>query len=244
MMEWAFAGLTLLAIAFWVRRFLRMDLKEGSENKLLGSMSKDLHPLYSPLAQEIETQITILGITLNDAFGEREAGAHEMSWNVMRLARGEWTRLNDLVIGLNDSLANYLPTTNEIFVFRRIAVGRFKSRVMLDKVRMYEFLDQLIFSSKRRFGTQLRLLSSSTESLSKEFHRTCREGARSHDASNEVWSRIDVLFHDFDLIAKETLLAFRTLLSCQSPERAQDLAAELHGILERKIKTHATLLNQ
>jgi hypothetical protein len=241
MMQWLIGVLILASVALLLRNVLHMDVEEGSEYKLLGSLSKDLHPLYFPLAQEIETQITILGITLNDAFGEREAGKHELSWHVVRLARGEWNRLGDLVAGLQGELAKILPTTQGIAIYRRIAIGNFKSRTMLDNVRMYEFLDQLTFSSKRRFGLQLRLLSRSRELLNKEFQRTWREGARSLDSSNELWTRLDFLFHDFDLISKETLLAFRTMLSCQTPERAQELAAELQELLNRSSRTAVSL---
>ncbi len=244
LMHGLIALLILAAVALLLRKVLHMDVDEGSEHNLLGSLSRDLHPLYSPLAQEIETQITILGITLNDAFGEREAGQHELSWHVIRLTRGEWDRLGDLVTGLQGVLAKFLPLTHEIAILRRIAIGNFKSRTMRDHVRMYEFLDQLTFSSKRRFGLQLRLLSRSRELLNNEFQRTSREGARSLDSSIEMWTRLDFLFHDFDLISKETLLAFRTMLACQTPERAQELAAELQELLRSSSRVAVTLQKQ
>ena len=243
-MRWFIAGLTLAAVALVLRRILNMSVAAKPPGRSLGSLRKDLHPLYLPVAQEIETQITILGITLNDAFGEREAGRHEMSWRVVRLARGEWERLTELVVGLHNVLAKFLPATDGVVIVRRVAVGHFKSNAVIDNVALYEFLDQVLFSSKRRFALQLRLLLRTSALLSKEFHRACREGERSLDSSNELWTRLDHHFHDFDLIAKETLLAFRTLLACQSPARAEELASELQDLLGRRTRVSVSALNQ
>jgi hypothetical protein len=80
--------------------------------------------------------------------------------------------------------------------------------------------------------------------LSKEFRRACREGALTLDSSDELWTRLDYYFHDFDLIAKETLLAFRTLLACQSPEQAQELALDLRMLLERGMRVSVSPSDQ
>jgi hypothetical protein len=126
-----------------------------------------------------------------------------------------------------------LPAANGIVPVRRIATGHFKSRAVIDNVGLYEFLDQVLFGSRPRFSLQLRLLFRTSALLIKEFKRACREGERTLDSSDELWTRLDYYFHDFDLIAKETLLAFRTLLACQSPEGAQELALDLQILLER-----------
>ena len=200
------------------------------------SLRDDLNAIYNPLAQEIETNTAILGVTLNDAFGEREAQRHEVAWHVVRLAQGEWDRLTDLVVGLLGVLTKFLPSTNGVVPLRRVAVGHFKSRAVMDYVGLYEFLDQILFGSKLRFALQLRFLFRATAVLGKEFKRACREGALILDSSDELWARLDHYFHDFDLIAKETLLAFRTLLACQSPERARELALDLRVLVERGVR--------
>src|SRR5208337_4427861 len=120
----------------------------------------------------------------------------------------------------------------------------FKSRPVIDNVGLYEFLDQVLFRSKHRFSLQLRLLLRSTAVLSKEFRRACREGERTLDSSEELWTRLDYYFHDFDLIAKETLLAFRTLLACQPPEGLQELALDLQTLLERGTRVSVSLSHQ
>ena len=243
-MQWVIASLILAAVAVLLRRILRMGAKRKSPGRALGSLREDLHAIYQPLAQEIETNTTILGITLNDAFDEREANRHEVAWHAVRLALGEWKRLGGLVVGLLNVLTKFLPVTNGIVPMRRVSVGHFKSRAVRDSVGLYEFLDQILFSSKHRFALQLRFLFRASATLSKEFNRACREGALTLDSSDELWARMDYYFHDFDLIAKETLLAFRTLLACQPPERAQELALDLHVLLERGMRVFVASSHQ
>ena len=55
-MRWLIAGLTLAVVALLLRRILNMGAAGKPPEKLLGSMRKDLHALYLPVAQEIETQ--------------------------------------------------------------------------------------------------------------------------------------------------------------------------------------------
>jgi hypothetical protein len=167
-----------------------------------------------------------------------------MAWHVVRLAVGEWERLTELVVGLQGVLAKFLPATHGVVVVRRLAVGHFKSRAAIDNVALYEFLDQVLFSSKRRFALQLRLLFRASAILSKEFRNSCLEGERTLDSSGELWTRLDYYFHDFDLITKETLLAFRTLLACQSPERVQELALDLQMLLERGTRVSISISSQ
>jgi hypothetical protein len=80
--------------------------------------------------------------------------------------------------------------------------------------------------------------------LGKEFKHACREGERSLDSSEELWNRLDYYFHDSDLIAKETLLAFRTLLACQSLEGLQEIALDLQSLLERSTRVSVSPSNQ
>jgi hypothetical protein len=243
-MRWLIGSLILVAVAVLLRWILQMDATAKSKGGGLGSLRPDLQAIYRPLAQEIEAHASILGITLNDAFGERDANRQEMAWHVVRLAVGEWARLAELVVGVQSILAKFLPATNGIVSLRRIAAGHFKSRAVIDYVGLYEFLDQVLFSSKHRFSLQLRLLSRASALLSKEFRRACHEGERTLDSSDELWTRLDYYFHDFDLIVKETLLALHTLLICQSPEGRQELALDLQTLLERGLRVSVSPSNQ
>jgi hypothetical protein len=242
--RWLIGGLILAAVAALMRHILHLGAKGKAWVGGLGSLRADLRTIYEPVAQEIEAQTTILGITLNDAFGEREADRDEMAWHVVRLGRGEWERLTELVVGLQSVLSKFLPLTNGIVPVRRVAVGHFKSRAVKDHVGLYEFLDQVLFNSKHRFALQLRLLFRASAILGKEFRHACREGERTLDSSEELWTQLDYYFHDFDLIAKETLLAFRTLLACQSPEGLQEIALDLESLLERSTRVSVSPSNQ
>jgi hypothetical protein len=243
-MEWLIGVLILASVAVLLRRILHMGTMGKTSAGGLAFLPKALQAIYEPFAQEIEAQTTILGITLNDAFGEREAGRHEMAWHVVRLTMGEWERLTELVVGLQGVLSKFLHATNGIVPVRRIAAGHFKSRAVMDNVRLYEFLDQILFRSKGRFALQLGLLLRASALLRKDFKHACREGALTLDTSDELWTRLDYYFHDFDLIAKETLLAFRTLLACQSPERIQELALDLQTLLERGMRVSVSPSNR
>ena len=204
----------------------------------------ELHAIYHPVAQEIDAHATILGITLNDAFSEREANRAEVAWHEVRLAVGEWDRLMTMVVGLQNALSKYLPSTELVVPVRRVVAGNFKTRSVIDYVGLYEFLDQVLFGSKQRFALQLRALSRTSALLTKEFHHTCRQGELALDCSGTVWNRLDFYFHDFDLIAKETLLAFRALLACQSPEGVRALVADLQPLLERGVRVPVPVADQ
>lgn len=243
-MKWVMGWTILVVTGILLRRLLHMGAAARSSSTGIGSLRPDLQAVYGPLALEIEAHTTILGITLNDAFGERRAARHEMAWHVVRLAVGEWVRLAGLVLGVQSILMKFLGSTNGVVPLRRVSSSHFKSREAIDHVRFYEFLDQVLFSSRRRFSVQLRLLTGATSLLSKEFRRVCREGERSLDASDELWSRLDYYFHDFDLISKETLLALRTVLTCQSHAGVQELALDLQALLERGVRVSVSPSNQ
>jgi hypothetical protein len=238
-MLWAVSVLILALVALLLRQILHM----GRTHEPAGNGSRSLHgrlaTIYQTVAQEIETQTGILGVTLNEAFTEREASHREMAWHVVRLTTGQWERVAELLSSLHTVLAKFMNTTPGVVVVRRVAVGHFKSRAVIDNIAVYELLDQLLFSSKGRFALQLRFLRRASTLLKKEFRRTCWEGERTLDQSDELWTRLDYFFHDFDLIAKETLLAFRSLLTCQSREGAEALFREVLSILQQG--THASL---
>jgi hypothetical protein len=244
-MQWVGGVLVLATVAVLLRRALRMGGRRAKVRaRAQESLRADLQAIYAPVEQEVFARITILGITLNDAFGERQANRHEMAWHIVRLAMGEWERLTELIVGLQDLITKFLPGSIGVVPARRIAVNHFKSLTMKDYVGLYEFLDQILFRSKLRFALQLRLLSHGSAALGKEFSRACRDGSLSYDSSDELWCRLDYYFHDFDLVCKETLLAFRTLLVCQSSQGAQVLALDLIDLLDRGMRVSVSPARQ
>ena len=244
MTQWLIGVAVLGAVGIGLRRVLRLGAPAKPRVGGAVPLGIELHAIYHPVAQEIDAHATILGITLNDAFGEREANRPDMAWREVLLAVGEWNRLMAMVVGLQNTLAKYLPTTDLVVPVRRVVAGNFKSRAVIDYVGLYEFLDQVLFSSKQRFSLQLRALHRTSTLLTKEFHHTCREGELALDCSPEVWNRLDFYFHDFDLIAKETLLAFRVLLACQSSAGVQALAMDLQPLLERGVRVSIPVTDQ
>ena len=175
-MHWVTGTLILATVAVVVRRALHMGDNGKAQRRRQASLRPDLQALYTPVEQEVAARTTILGITLNDAFGEREANRHDMAWHIVRLAVGEWERATELTEGLQNLISRFLPDTNGVAPLRRVAISHFKSRAVRDYVGLYEFLDQLLFSPKHRFGLQLRLLFHGSTVLSKEFKRACRRG--------------------------------------------------------------------
>ncbi|MGH7869371.1 MAG: hypothetical protein ACREP9_17470, partial [Candidatus Dormibacteraceae bacterium] len=151
---------------------------------------------YDPVAREIETHTTILGVSLNDAIEERDGGNREVAWRLARLAGCEWERLSGVMMILLNSLTDHLPDIHLAFPIRRMSSSHFKSRTMIDYVRMHELLSQFVFRPRLRFQLQLRVLRRAVETLTSEFQRECNLGERSEDSTSlDCWRRLDIYFH-------------------------------------------------
>jgi hypothetical protein len=181
----------------------------------------------------------MLGISLNDAFEERDAGRQEMAWRMVRLSASEWYGMEKIITGLLNTLTKHLPEAQFVVTPRSIHAHRFLSKPMVDYVRMHELLDQLVFGSQRRYQLQLRLLRRAVEIVTGEFRRTYRLAERIDDTSAEAWSQIDLDFHDFDLIAKEAVLAFRALLASLPPSALPKLAVDLDALLRGRVRARS-----
>jgi len=235
-MKW-FVGVVILAtVGVMLRRLLRLDTGTPTVRASLLALPPELQTLYTPLAQEIETHTAIVGISLNDAFGERQANRLGMARRMVRLALGEWDRLAELLAGLQTALSRFLPASPRIVPIRRVSVSNFRSRGARDGAGLYEFLDQIFFSSKSRYSLRLRLLFRISSLVRLEFKRACREVETSFEPSDQLWASLDYYSHDFDLAAKETLLAFRALLLSLPPEAASALADEVRQAFERGVR--------
>jgi len=243
-MEWVLGGLLLVAVGAVLRRALHMGPSAPQRTTGTASLCPELQAVDNPIAQEIETHSTILGISLNDAFDERDASRLDMAWRMVQLSAGEWARLAEIVKALLNTLTKHLTDCPAIVPERRIVADHFRSRLMTDNLRVYELLDRLVFHSQQRFQLRVRLLRRAVESLTKEFRHTYRYMEKTQDHSPEIWARYDLCFHDFDLIAKETLLAFRTLLACMPPEELGDLRGDLQGLLQRGSRTPSVPVNR
>jgi hypothetical protein len=237
-MNWFAGGSILAGCAILLRRLLGMGASKSVERRGLLPLSPERESIYQSIAQDLETQCTMMGITLNDAMNERDEGNSDIAWRLIRLCRDQWDRVMEILGLLLNVMGKYMPATRVVVPLRSISAQRYKSRTMTDFFRMYEFLDQLVFRSKLRFQLQTGILRRAAETLTNEFGRNYRYVARTGDASPELWSRLDFSFHDFDLLGKETLLAFRTFLACL-PDPA--LAAFASDLATARARTEHTL---
>jgi len=232
-------GLILLIAGLVLRRVLRMD----SGARALSSRSEPLTPdhvaIYTPISLEVETQVTIINISLNDAFGERDSGHHEIAWRLVTLAASEWERVAKIITALLDAMQKNLPEARALVPYRGIVVRRFKSQSMIEYLRLYELMDKLVYRSRMRFQLQVHMLRRAATNLTVEFNRTFQYGERTDDRPPELWQRLDVYSHDFDLVTKEALMAFRAFLICLPPSALQAFASDLEPILRRGVRAPA-----
>ncbi len=236
-MKWIMGALILAGVGVVLRRLLRLDGQKPQSAGRLPPLTDDRASIYQPVALEIETQSAILGISLNDAFEERDSGNPDIAWRLVRLSVSEWERLAEIVTLLLNNMAKHLAVAKVVVPTRNMGAHHFRSRVMVDYVRMHELLDQLVFQSRLRFQLHLRVLRRAVETLSAEFRRSYRYGERTEDRPPELWTRFDLYFHDLDLVAKETLLAFRALLACMPHAALPSLVSDLRAVLRRGVRT-------
>jgi hypothetical protein len=232
-MNWFWGGSILAAFGLLLRRLLNLGAPAASPASGLHPLSTEREALYQSVAQELETQSVILGITLNDAIDERDSGRAEISARLVRLCAGEWDRETEVLGGLLKVVTKHMPEAQVAVPLRSLSAHRFKSRTMTDFFRMYELLDQLVFRSKMRFQLQVRVLRRANETLTAEFRKNLGYAERTGDMSPEYWSRLDLLFHDFDLLGKEMLLAFRTFLACLPDSALKGFAADIRALRPR-----------
>jgi len=232
-MAWLGGVLVLVAAALLLRRLLRMNGKDRQPSAGLVPLSADRETLYEPLARAIETQDAILGICLNDAFEERDSGHEDISWHLIRLSGSEWDRQQEILTGLLNAILKHLSQVAVIIPLRNLSAYSFKSQTMLDFVRMHELLDQFVFRARIRYQLRVRVLRRATAALTSEFRRACRHGEGPDRRPPELWRRFDLLYHDFDLITKEALLAYRAYLFSLPPSELREFQEDLDRLTTR-----------
>lgn len=237
-MHWALAGLTLIVIGYVCRRILRMD-QPFPRPPGLTQLPPEREDIYQPIALEIETQAVILGVSLNEALGERDSGNLENAWHLVRLAVCQWDRLAETLTILLNSITESLPYSRSVVAVRNISAGRFRSKSMIEFGGMREMLDQLIFRSKPRYQTHIRVLRRALELLTAEFRRSYR-AAEQIPASSAMWTNLDPDFHDLDLLTKESLLAFRAFLIALPESALPAFAADLKVVVSNSVRSKSS----
>ena len=238
-MSWVIgaAGVVFLLIFGSVLRQLFFGGATGGTSCGWVRLTAERECIYQPIALEIETQASILGVSLNDALEERDLGKQEIARRLVGLADCEWVRLAQLASGLLNALGKYMPTARVVVPVRNIAAHHFKSPAMVDYARMHEVLDQFVFRYKLRFQLHMRVLRRAMEALTVEFGQTYRSVLGAGGGADGVWKHLDLCFHDFDLITKEVLLAFRAFLTSLPDEELQALATDLNALIVRGVRT-------
>ncbi len=239
-MAWLLGAIVLAVVATLLRRVLRLNTRRKNGLKNPAALDPERQLLYRSVALEVETQAAILGVSLNDAFEERDSGHPEIAWRLVQLSVGEWDRLSDLLTGLLRAVATHTAALQVVVPFHGIVSHRFKSAVMVNYVRLHELLDQLVFGSNLRFKLRLRVVGRAVETLTNEFRRMYAEAAGDGNTES-FWHELDPFFHDFDLISKESLLALRALLLNLPSFALPRVTAELQGLISRGVRSTSVM---
>ena len=234
-MEWVFGGLVLVAFGAVLRRVLRMNSDGPKPGPVPLGLAREA--IYRPIALELETQAAILGISLNDAFEERDSGHSDNAWCLVHLSTSEWGRLAEIVVALLNTVNEYMPLARVAVPVRSLATQHFKSRIMVELMRTHELVQQLVFRSKLRFQLHIRTLRRAAETVTADFRHEFHAAEDAGNQSPDLWRLLDLEAHDFDLITKETLLAFRAFLPCLRDSDLAGFAAEIKSVMPRGVRT-------
>jgi hypothetical protein len=236
-MKWLLGVSVLFLVGFLLRRLLRLGGPEVFSPKGLLPLTPEREAVYQSAAREIETQAAILGISLNDAIEERDGHHDDIAWRLVRLSICEWERLADITTGLLIVMTKHLERLVRVSVPARNLVTRhFRSATMLEYAQLHKLLDQMVVSSKLRLQLHLRVLRGAVETLTGEVQRAYRYAEQTHDRSPEIWTQFDLTFHDFDLVTKEVLLAFRGLVVCLPHSALEAFANDVNGVIRRSVR--------
>lgn len=236
-MYWLSGALLLVVVGLVLRRLLRLNGSLSRPPEAPTSLTaEERESIYLQVTREVETQTAMLAVSLNDAFQERAADHHEIACRLVSLSVSEWARLAEVVQALLNIITKYIAQIDGL-VLHSIRSQRFKSPPIIDDVRLHELLIQFVFRSRLRCQLQVRLLRRATETLTSEFRRLCEYLDQTRDDSAEVWQCLDIYFHDFDLIIKETSLALQALLASIPRSRAAELNHALQIAVERGVRS-------
>lgn len=244
MFAW-FLGAMVLLVAGWVlRRLLRLNQPQALRRSAIPQLTPDRENLYLRLQQEVEAHSHMIGVVLNEAIGQHRDGRSDLAWRLARLSAAEWRRLTEILTATLAAVGRNLHATVAAVPVRGKTADHFKTRQMMDSARLHELLNQLVFRSNLRVQLHLRFLRRAVETLTDQYEYARRFAERTDDGTRETWRRLDHLYHDFDLIAKETLLATRAFLVCLPDEAVEPFAARLRPALERPARSATALLEK
>jgi hypothetical protein len=239
-MKWVVGVCILVLVGLLLRRLLHLGRPEVPVPKGLVPLAPEREGVYQSAAREIETQAAILGISLNDAIEESDAKHDDIAWRLVRLSICEWERLADTTTALLTVMSKHLDKVVHVAVpARSLAKHHFCSSTMIEYAQLHEVLDQMVVSSKLRIQLHLRLLRGAIETLTGEVQRNYRHAEQTQDHSPQVWTQLDLTFHDFDLVTKETLLAYRGLVVCLPQPALGPFGTDVVAVVKRSVRETA-----
>jgi hypothetical protein len=233
-MYWLIGGTVLLGMGMLLRRLLGLG---ATIPRSPASLNLEHKSFCDEVAEEIKSRSEILASLLNDAIGELKAGHHENASDLLDLVEAEWTSLAGLLNAILQNVAEYLPVAHIAIPVRSMVPAHFRSDVMIDYLRLHELVDQFLFRTKLRFHLQVRVLRHAVDILTADFRRAEAKKHLSATYSRALWSRMDLDYHDFDLIAKRTILAFRKLVTWLPQSAAAEFVLALRPELDRSVRS-------
>jgi hypothetical protein len=232
-MAWLFGGIALLLVGIAMRRLLGLS---GPSRPRRVRLDAECEILCKTVMQELHAHSSILAVSLNDAIEERESGNSEIADHLLDLTLAEWKILADDLLSILDVISLTLPLACGTLHVRNIARSDFRSDAMTDYVRLHHWLDQFVVRTKLRYHLQIRVLRYAVETLTVDFREAQPSLQPAGGISGEEWKRLDLAYHDFDLVSKETVLALRNLVGCLPEDAIAEVAARLRPLLERGLR--------
>jgi hypothetical protein len=232
-MVWAGSIIVLVVVAVVTRKILGLS----GPNPAPHLASADARRRLSrAVTLEIEAQSAILAISLNDAMEERETGQPELAWSTLHLmTSAQWVRLAETLGVLLNAVTRHLPLTRITAPARSLVPEFFRSEVMQGYLALHDSAEQFLFRGKPRFTLHVRALDQAVLRLTNDFLESQPGPLSLRD--DDVWSRLDHDFHDFDLLSKETVLTVRGVIASLPANALDSFAAEILPALRRGVRS-------
>lgn len=235
-MYWVMGGVILVGMGILLRRALGLGTPVSHRAPFLDAGHKWF---CASMAEEVQSRSKMIAALLNDAIDELQAGHCRNAADLLGLVEAGWTGRAELLVELLRAITDYLPLARIVIPIRSPVPAQCRSDVMIDYLRVHTLLDQFLFRSKLRFHLQIRILRHAVDILTADFRRADPKNHLSPTFSRALWDRLDRDDHDFDLVAKKTVLALAKFISWLPQDAASKLVQELRPLLDRGVRSVA-----
>ncbi len=233
-MIWVESIAVLVLVALFMRRVLGLS-KPGPKSR--SPVADGRVRVSRAVALELEAQSAILAVSLNEAMEERTSGEPELAWSTLHLmTTAQWVRQAETLGLLLQAVIHHLPLASLSLPARRLVPEFFKSEVMRGYLELHDAADQFVFRGKPRLGLHVRALDQAVARLTTDF-LDAQPGPLSL-RDDDLWSRLDHDFHDFDLLTKETVLTVRDFISCLPALALESFSAEVMPALRQGVRAY------